>query len=78
MHPPLYPPAWANFSIVMECTPESSRCYSVFTLCMEPLIILKKECSMCVTCHDFSTFCSKRRARSKKLLLPNENTYLLE
>jgi hypothetical protein len=33
---------------------------------------------MCVTYHDFSTFCSKRRARLKKLLLPNENTYLLE
>jgi hypothetical protein len=22
-------PAWANFTLLMECTPESSRCYSV-------------------------------------------------
>jgi hypothetical protein len=33
---------------------------------------------MSVTCLDFSTLCSKRRARLKKLLLPSENTYLLE
>ncbi len=26
-HPPS--PAWANFTLMMECTPESSRCYSV-------------------------------------------------
>ncbi len=29
MHPP---PAWANFSIMKECTPESDRCHSVCTL----------------------------------------------
>ncbi len=25
-------PGWANFSIMMECTPESGRCHSVYTL----------------------------------------------
>ncbi len=29
MHPPPLP-AWANFTLMMECTPESSRCYSVY------------------------------------------------
>jgi hypothetical protein len=28
LHPPPTP-AWANFSIMMECTPESGRCHSV-------------------------------------------------
>ncbi len=28
MHPPASP-AWANFTLMMECTPESSVCYSV-------------------------------------------------
>jgi hypothetical protein len=28
--PPL--PAWANFTLLMECTPESSRCYSVYSV----------------------------------------------
>ncbi len=29
VHPPPSPsPAWANFTLMMECTPESSRCYS--------------------------------------------------
>ncbi len=31
VHPPPIP-AWANFSIIMKCTPESSRCHSVCTL----------------------------------------------
>jgi hypothetical protein len=26
-------PGWANFSIMMECTPESGNCHSVCTLC---------------------------------------------
>jgi hypothetical protein len=26
-------PAWANFTLMMECTPESSRCYSVYPVC---------------------------------------------
>jgi hypothetical protein len=26
---PHHTPAWANFSIMMACTPESGRCYSV-------------------------------------------------
>ncbi len=25
-------PAWANFTLMMECTPESSRCYSVYSV----------------------------------------------
>ncbi len=29
LHPPSL--AWANFSIMMECTPESGRCHSVCT-----------------------------------------------
>ncbi len=24
-------PAWTNFTLMMECTPESSRCYSVYS-----------------------------------------------
>jgi hypothetical protein len=28
--PPLR--AWANFTFMMECTPESSRCYSVYSV----------------------------------------------
>jgi hypothetical protein len=31
VHPPPSP-AWANFSIMMECTPEHGSCHSVFTL----------------------------------------------
>ncbi len=30
--PPTPSPGWANFSIMMECTPESGLCYSVCTL----------------------------------------------
>jgi hypothetical protein len=25
-------PAWANFTLMMECTPESRRCYSVYSV----------------------------------------------
>ena len=25
-------PAWANFTLMIECTPESSRCYSVYSV----------------------------------------------
>ncbi len=32
MHPPPPSPAWANFSFMMEYTPESSGCHSVCTL----------------------------------------------
>ncbi len=32
-HPPS--PGWANFSIMMECTPESGLCPSVCTLCAQ-------------------------------------------
>jgi hypothetical protein len=32
-------PAWANFSIMMECTAESDRCHSVCVLCGESLIM---------------------------------------
>ncbi len=31
VHPPPAP-AWANFTLMMECTPESSRCYSVYSV----------------------------------------------
>ncbi len=31
MHPPPSP-AWSNFTLMMECTPESSRCYSVYSV----------------------------------------------
>jgi hypothetical protein len=34
MHPPPSP-AWANFTLMIECKPESSRCYSVYSV-MEP------------------------------------------
>jgi hypothetical protein len=30
--PPSTLPAWANFTLMMECTPESSRCYSVYSV----------------------------------------------
>ncbi len=33
MHPPPSH-AWANFSIMMECMPESGLCHSVCTLCL--------------------------------------------
>jgi hypothetical protein len=26
------PPAWANFTLMIKCTPESSRCYSVYSV----------------------------------------------
>ncbi len=29
---PLPSPAWANFTLMMECAPESSRCYSVYSV----------------------------------------------
>jgi hypothetical protein len=31
VHPPPLS-AWANFTLMMECTPESSRCYSVYSV----------------------------------------------
>jgi hypothetical protein len=31
MHPPPSP-AWANFTLIIECTPESSSCYSVYSV----------------------------------------------
>ncbi len=31
MHPPPSP-AWANFTLMMECRPESSVCYSVYSV----------------------------------------------
>ncbi len=31
MHPPPSP-AWANFTLMIECTLESSRCYSVYSV----------------------------------------------
>jgi len=31
VHPPPSA-AWANFTLMMECTPESSRCYSVYSV----------------------------------------------
>ncbi len=38
---PLHSPAWANFSIMMECTPESGRCHSVYSV---DIIIYNKHC----------------------------------
>ncbi len=38
LHPALSP-AWAYFSIIMECTPESGRCHSVFYVA-QPLVPL--------------------------------------
>jgi hypothetical protein len=35
VHPPPSP-AWANFTVMIECTPESSRCYSVYLWCVAP------------------------------------------
>ncbi len=32
VHRPPPSPAWANFTLMMECTPESGRCHSVCTL----------------------------------------------
>jgi hypothetical protein len=64
--PPL--PAWADFSIVMECTPESGHCHSVCTLCsklfpaqindvqyMTNYLLLKEKLYMT------TTFCGKER-----------------
>ncbi len=34
--PPL--PAWANFTLMMECTPESSRYYSVYSVVISMVI----------------------------------------
>ncbi len=31
VHPPT-PPAWANFTLMMEFTPESDCCYSVYSV----------------------------------------------
>jgi hypothetical protein len=43
MHPPSLP-AWANFSIMMECTPESGRCHSVYTLSAEAYVSVTSFC----------------------------------
>ncbi len=32
VHPPPQSPAWADFSFMMECTPEGGRCYSVYSV----------------------------------------------
>ncbi len=33
---PLPSPAWANFTLMMECTPERSRCNSVYSVVLPP------------------------------------------
>ncbi len=54
-------PAWANFSLMMECTPESSHCYSVGLHLTTGLVVLPvvicskakgfmKECSGIAPC----------------------------
>ncbi len=30
-HAPPAPPAWADFTLMMECTPESGHCHSVYS-----------------------------------------------
>jgi hypothetical protein len=32
-------PAWANFTRMMECMPESSRCYSVYSVVVSILVL---------------------------------------
>ncbi len=57
------PPAWANFSIVMKCTPGSGLCHSVCTLwsrlCSPPCCILNFLCSMISTVHIQYTYIRK-------------------
>ncbi len=43
-------PACANFTLVMECTPESSRCYSVYSV---EVIVNNKEENSKDFCLDF-------------------------
>ncbi len=33
-------PAWANFTLLMECMPESSRCYSVYSVVKCPKLYI--------------------------------------
>jgi hypothetical protein len=40
-------PAWANFTLMMECSPESSRCYSVYTV---PQLLLFPAFTVRYTC----------------------------
>jgi hypothetical protein len=40
---PLPSPGWANFSITMECTPESGHCHSVCTLGILPKQIRRRK-----------------------------------
>jgi hypothetical protein len=42
VHPPPSP-AWANFTLMMECTPESSRCYSVYSVAIPLAYPSRKE-----------------------------------
>jgi hypothetical protein len=42
VHPPPSP-AWANFTLMMECTPESSRCYSVYSVGGNELFVVNPE-----------------------------------
>jgi hypothetical protein len=44
VHPPPSP-AWANFTLMTECTPESSRCYSVYS------VVPDKECHGFLSLH---------------------------
>ncbi len=45
MHPP-HSPGWANFSILMKCTPESGRCHSVCTLWTENPVQVPKSSNL--------------------------------
>jgi hypothetical protein len=39
-------PAWANFSIMMQCTPESGRCHSVLPFCVAIQCYLMLPCDV--------------------------------
>ncbi len=46
VHPPPLP-AWANFTFMMECTPESSRCYTVYSVVQT--LVISQQCPALIT-----------------------------
>ncbi len=74
--PPPPAPAWANFSIMMECTPKSNRCLSVCILWSE----LYEKCKVLYflySCNPWPCIALRTRSLNGKLL-PISKTALLQ
>ncbi len=73
---PLTPPGWADFTITMECTPETSHCHSVCTLwakhCMHRLSIVYALSSVKHAALPFPLFCSNTTGKKGSKSFPPE------